>query len=276
MKKLFVILLLIPSLSWGLDLRDILEETNTSLLTFGVFKINYELNSNYDEILKDTKSTMQNYSLTHFKKNVDLDNKMPGESLDVSSIVRDIFRVWDFNNKLKLNANIDNEKDRLLITYKVQYIISPFEFDKEIKENKLKRSKSSFFDDFDSLTFLNSFDSKTICRILRVNIQSALGFYPPSEIYNSEKNDFKIITNHSADNWKYKSFINEYFSNEGRIWKDSIFKDHKPLKVDINVLAENIFKEEKILCHGDVADFNPSIVEYDIYTDEWESGLHTK
>lgn len=275
MKTLFALLLIIPSLSWGLDLRNLLEDTEVDLLTFGVFKINYQLNSNYDEIYNRTKSTISTYALQHFKKEVDLDNNMPAETLDVSSAVKDTFKVWDFNNNLKLDAFIDNEKNRLLIIYKVKYAISPFAFDDYIKKKTI--SKSKFFEEFDSEAFLNSFDSRTICRILRTGIQSELGFYTPSGMWDNDNNDYKMNTDYSyTDHWNYASFFNEYFTNEGKVWKDNVFKDYTPLQVDINVLAENVFKQENILCHGNAGDFNPSIVEYDIYTDTWDTGLYNK
>ncbi len=269
MKTLLALLLLTPNLSWGSELKDLLKGTNTNLLTFGIFKINYQFDYNYKEILKNTKTYMSIYSTKHFKKNFDLDNNMPAESLEVSSAVEDSFRVWEFPNKFELKALVDNKKDRLLVIYKVKYLLNSSDFDNEIKKNRI--SKSNFFEDFDSDAFLKSFDSKTICRILRINIQSALGFFPPSEIYDYENdnNDFKINTNYSyTDTRYYESFINRYFTNEGEVLGESAFKDYKPMQVDINVLAENLFYNEKTLCHGNAGDFNPSIVEYDIYSNE--------
>ena len=269
-------MLLIPSLSCGSELKDLLKGTNTNLLTFGIFKINNQFDSNYNEILDRTKTYMSNYARKHFKKNFDLDNDM-GESLDVSSAVEDSFKVWNSDNMFGLSASMDYEKDRLLITYKLKYLLSSFDFDNKIKEKKI--SKSNFFDNFDSDAFLKSFDSKTICRILRINIQSALGFFPPSEFskYDNDNYEFKSNTDYShTDTWHYASFINRYFTNEGEILRDSVFKDYKPMQVDINVLAQNVFYKENILCHGNASDFNPSIVEYDIFTDVFNTGLYTK
>ena len=273
MKTLLALLLLIPSLSWCLDMRNLLENTKVNMLTFGVSKINYQLDSNYDEILNRTKTTISTYSLRHFKKEVDLDNNMPAESLDVSSAVENTFQVLDFNNNFKLKAFIDNEKDRLLIIYEVKYGISSFAFDEHIKKKKITQSK--FFEDFDSEAFLNSFDSRTMCRILRIGIQSEIGFYAPSGVWDNDNNDYKMNTGSYTDR-SYVWFLNKYFTNEGYDFKDSVLKDYKSLQVDINVLAENIYKKENILCHGNAGDFNPSIVVYDTYTDTWDTGLYNK
>ncbi len=272
MKKLLVLLLLIPSLSWTSDLKDFIEGTNTNLLTFGIFKINYQLDSNIDEIIKRSKSKMNIYSINHFKMNFDLDNKMPGEALDVQSAVEKSFRVWDFD---ELYASIHNEKDRLLIVFSVDYTLSSFDFDDAIKKKKI--SQSNFFEDFNSVGFLESFDSKTICRILRSSVQSQLGFFPPSGFYDTDSNDFKMTTDIPyTETMQYRTFINEYFTNEGTVWKDIVYEEYKPMQIDINVLAKNTFQQKYILCHGNAGDFNPSIVEYEDYNYDWNTGLYTK
>jgi len=272
MKNLLALLLLIPSLSWTSDLKDFIEGTNTNLLTFGIFKINYQLDSNIDEIIKRSKSKMNIYSINHFKMNFDLDNKMPGEALDVQSAVEKSFRVWDFD---ELYASIHNEKDRLLIVFSVDYTLSSFDFDDAIKKKKI--SQSNFFEDFNSVGFLESFDSKTICRILRSSVQSQLGFFPPSGFYDTDSNDFKMTTDIPyTETMQYRTFINEYFTNEGTVWKDIVYEEYKPMQIDINVLAKNTLQQKYILCHGNAGDFNPSIVVYDTYTDTWDTGLYNK
>lgn len=262
---LIVILLSFSKFSFSSSMIDYLSQQTPSMLDFGLYKIEQELEKNENENLRYFKSQIGNIAeYNHIRhildKRYEEDFKGKYNVWDLQGTKRELIDFFEkririepvYSNLIGVGVNQENE----MFFYSMLRISTPYDF---MFDELLEKSSETLLKEFKYAEFESIFDNdlETLCKAIRFSMMNRTRLFPfnesPSEGLIESKGDFTFTYDFDRSNLNpmltRRFWLNHFSSSKYGIYHRK-FVEKSSVIFSVLIKYQSANKSESIICYG--------------------------